>query len=193
MLKFIKKNFKLILTTILSILFVVSLVGLVYFEKSYSKAPGEVWLLNGGNETMLVKNTLLVVSNDYEKQFITGGTLVIKDGSIMNNIKRLEVYLCYEYDDICVFNTRLESDELLDDVTEVTIGSRSTTAFEDGFIKDKDNNLFKTRRDFESKLKTMYFKLIMADINNDVFEYTVDIKPNHEFVKRINLYEIPIE
>lgn len=111
-------------------------------KRNYDKAPTEVWLLNGVNKDMYSQNVVLAISSDYKKQFITGGSLYIINDNIINNAKEIMVEICYESDNLCVFNNSLKSTQIgvLKNNNPLTIGSRSTISFKDGFIKKSEKN-----------------------------------------------------
>ncbi len=162
-------------------------------KRNYDKAPTEVWLLNGVNKDMYSQNVVLAISSDYKKQFITGGSLYIINDNIINNAKEIMVEICYESDNLCVFNNSLKSTQIgvLKNNNPLTIGSRSTISFKDGFIKKSDGSLFKTRKEFEKKLFSMYLKVTAKYENDSTETFNLKIKPIHKFNKRIEFYEIP--
>ena len=193
MLNFISKNFYKILTFILLVVVVFFSGKYFVLIKKYEQTPVEVWLLNGASKDMSIKNTLLVISNNYEKQFITGGSLYILNDEIKESAKEVKVFICYESDETCFFNRSVSSTEgnVWTNNNPISIGSRSTTAFKDGFIKDKANKLFKNRDDFENKLFSMFIKVEVIDSKNVTKNYILKIVPNPKFNKRSTNYEIP--
>ena len=169
------------------------IVLLFLMKKNYDKTPTEVWLLNGVNNDMYSQNVILAISSDYKKQFITGGSLYITNDNIINNSKEIIVEICYESDNSCVFNKSLNSTQIgvLKNNNPLTIGSRNTTSFKNGFIKKIDGSLFKTRNEFEEKLFSMYLKVTAKYENDSTETFTLKINPIHKFNKRIEFYEIP--
>lgn len=186
------KKIKIVITVLIFLIIFGSIAGFIYFKIKYEKSPAEAWLLNGKNENMYVENVLFVTSVDYNKQFFTGGSLYITNEVILENANNLKVQLCYAYDNECVDNTILNASDggTVSNNNPITISTRSTTAFEDGFIK-KNNKKFDNVEDYLEKLESIYLKLNIVYIDGSTKEYELDINPNPKINKRPALYELP--
>lgn len=188
-----KKKKTIIIHFVTAVIIILLVVLLFTYKNMYEKAPTEAWLLNGSSETMYVKNMLLAISTDYKKQFITGGSIYFNDQTIIDKAKKIEVYICYDSDNVCVFSNALESSSagVLKGNNPMTVGSRDSDAFADGFVKDINNIIFKNRLDFDKKLESMYLKVIVYYENGNE-ELKLYLTPINKIYKRVPFYEIPM-